>query len=173
MKPIANFPGYWVDSDGNVFSSQEQVSDGFGFKTLIHDVPIRKLTPQFGHGYYFVTLYKNGCPFLRRIHHLVLEAFVGPRPFPSAVARHLNGTKIDNQLANLAWGTQKENVHDKMAVGRSHYPRPRGRRLSDDDVRAIRASKGGEAELIRLASKIGCHVSYCYRIRAGRARNDC
>jgi hypothetical protein len=46
------------------------------------------------------------------VHHLVAEAFHGPRPNYLAVARHLNDVKTDNRLENVAWGTRKENAAD-------------------------------------------------------------
>ncbi len=51
------------------------------------------------------------------VHRLVLEAFVGPRP-PGMECRHLNDNPADNRLSNLAWGTRKENMADKVRNGR-------------------------------------------------------
>lgn len=42
------------------------------------------------------------------IHHLVLEAFVSPRP-SGCDASHLNGKRGDNRRVNLAWETPKAN----------------------------------------------------------------
>lgn len=47
----------------------------------------------------------------RPVHQLVLEAFEGPRP-DGMVCRHLNGDKADNRSANLAYGTQADNLRD-------------------------------------------------------------
>lgn len=61
-------------------------------------------------------------------HALVLSAFVGPRP-SGAVGRHLNGNRMDNRLANLAWGTSSQNQRDTVEHGmhaksnRTHCPR--------------------------------------------------
>ncbi len=55
-----------------------------------------------------------------RVHSLVLSAFVGPRP-DGMECRHLNSIKSDNRLENLAWGTRRENVDDRIAIG--HVPR--------------------------------------------------
>lgn len=53
----------------------------------------------------------------RMIHQLVLEAFIGPRPSPDSVTRHLNGIRTDNRAENLAWGTQLENMRDRYTHG--------------------------------------------------------
>jgi hypothetical protein len=61
-------------------------------------------------------------------HHLVLEAFVGPRP-AGMQTRHLNGVKHDNRSANLAWGSAKENAEDNKRLGRLSAPA----RIPDED----------------------------------------
>lgn len=52
------------------------------------------------------------------VHRLVLQAFVGPCP-EGMEARHLNGNRTDPRLANLAWGTKRENEDDKIQHGTS------------------------------------------------------
>jgi hypothetical protein len=46
-----------------------------------------------------------------RIAQLICEAFHGPRPFPEAVAMHLNENSRINRADNVGWGTQKENLN--------------------------------------------------------------
>lgn len=74
-----------------------------------------------GNGYAVVTL---GGPTPKRayIHHLVAEAFIGPRP-DGAVINHLNGCRSDNAAANLAYVSRSENaVHAINAIGRRKGP---------------------------------------------------
>lgn len=54
-----------------------------------------------------------------RVHVLVLEAFVGPRP-PGMECLHSNDVGTDNRLSNLRWGTHSENLNDLVRNGR-HY----------------------------------------------------
>ena len=63
--------------------------------------------------YLSVALYTEGVRHELMVHHLVLEAFVGPRP-EGHEARHLNGNCQDNRLKNLQWGTPEENAADKV-----------------------------------------------------------
>lgn len=68
-------------------------------------------------GYPVVGLWTGNVRNLRLVHHLVLEAFVGPRP-PNHEARHFpDATRTNVRLANLAWGTRAENEADKRAQG--------------------------------------------------------
>ena len=59
-----------------------------------------------------------------RRHELVLRAFVGP-PERGQGCRHLNGNRTDNDVTNLCWGTQQENIadavrHDTLPRGETH-----------------------------------------------------
>jgi DNA invertase Pin-like site-specific DNA recombinase len=57
------------------------------------------------------------------------------------VARHLNDVRYDDRLANLEWGTQKQNAADAirngvMPQGEQRY----NAKLTEDEVLAIRAA---------------------------------
>ena len=73
-------------------------------------------------GYPRVTLKSNGVSRNHLVHHLVLEAFVGPKP-AGQECRHLNGNPADDRLENLQWGTSSENKHDIVRHGRHHSAR--------------------------------------------------
>lgn len=70
---------------------------------------------------------KKGGTHYRRfrdkyLHHIVLEAFVGPRP-PGMQCRHLNGNSLDNRLENLQWGTAREDNYDRVRHGTHQHSR--------------------------------------------------
>lgn len=67
-------------------------------------------------GYKYVSLKADGTTRRVQVHVLVLEAFVGPRP-ERHQARHLDGGRLNNALANLAWGTASANIRDKTRHG--------------------------------------------------------
>jgi hypothetical protein len=74
------------------------------------------------YGYPFVRLSSAGerVRSRRKIHTLVLLAFVGPRP-EGMVSRHLSGDPSDARLVNLIYGTQSQNLRDAVAHGTHHW----------------------------------------------------
>lgn len=73
------------------------------------------------------------------VHRVVCEAFHGPRPFPKAEVRHLNGIKTDNRASNLKWGTHAENMADKKLHGTDAAGERSGTtKLTWEQVREIR-----------------------------------
>lgn len=88
-----------------------------------------------------------------RVHVLVLEAFVGPRP-TGQEARHLDGDHRNNRVENLVWGTSSQNKEDNRRLGRLRGGNQRGEdvgtaRLTELDVLAIRASPETQEALAR------------------------
>jgi hypothetical protein len=69
--------------------------------------------------YVFVTLCRSNRGFKRRVHHLVLAAFVGPRP-PGLEGCHNDGDIWNNRPENLRWDTHQSNMVDTVRHGRHH-----------------------------------------------------
>jgi hypothetical protein len=103
-KPIAGFDGiYLVSSIGRIYSIKSK-----RVRSLARDKD----------GYLFISLYKNNHrPVARRVHHLVAEAFICPRPKGKEM-NHKNGMKNDNRIENLEWVTRSENeLHAYRELG--------------------------------------------------------
>ncbi len=66
-----------------------------------------------------VKLSKNAKAKTIRVHRLVLEAFVGPCPDGMECRHFPNRSHDDNRLANLSWGTKKQNAADRELQGQS------------------------------------------------------
>lgn len=74
-----------------------------------------------------------------RVHLLVAEAFLGPRPLGMECS-HEDGDSTNNAASNLAWRTRSENhqlkrVHGTMLAGERHHQA----KLTAEQVRGIRA----------------------------------
>lgn len=112
-----NQPENWADIKG--YEGMYQVSDMGRVRSLQRDYrtedKILKPRPD-KKGYLRVALCKNSKCIDRKVHQLVLEAFVGPRPY-GFVACHWNDQKDDNRLSNLRWGTESANMYDRVRNG--------------------------------------------------------
>jgi hypothetical protein len=111
-----------------------------------------------------VSLCTNGIARTRLVHHLVLHAFVGPRP-RRLVGCHENGDHADNRLSNLRWDTQSSNMLDKTRHGTDHYRQrtscPLEHLLVAPNLRACDARMGHRACL-------ACNRARADRVRAKR-----
>lgn len=61
-------------------------------------------------GYRQVTLFINGKSKREAIHRLVAKAFI-PNVYDKLTVNHKDGNKLNNEVSNLEWMTQKENVN--------------------------------------------------------------
>jgi hypothetical protein len=106
-RPVPGYPDYEVSDRGRVLSKKR--NNPGGRHRLLRGV----VHPR---GYLQVFLRANGAYRNRKVHQLVLEAFVGQMPEGMEV-RHLDGDKSNNTLPNLAYGTRSENVRDQLRHG--------------------------------------------------------
>lgn len=90
-------------------------------------------------GYKVVTLCAEGVPKTIKVHCLVAEAFIGPRPDGLDVC-HRDDNKSNNNMRNLRYDTRSNNCMDSVRNG-THWsvrnPRTEcreGHPLSDDNV---------------------------------------
>lgn len=112
LKPIEEFPGYFVSNLGKVYSD----SPRRGFY---------ELTPRPNKdGYLRVALKKAGVKretgstrnqgkgktFQRSVHLLVAEAFLGPKPNPKSQLDHINNQRDCNHINNLRYISSSDNV---------------------------------------------------------------
>lgn len=73
-----------------------------------------------GQGHKAVKVTIDGKHYQAYVHRLMAEAFID-NVFNDPYVRHLNDIPDDNELKNLAWGTQRENHLDSVANG-THRP---------------------------------------------------
>lgn len=162
-KSIDGFLGtYEVSSLGRIRRLFNKGADGW-----------RILKPSLnktGTGYFHVSLSLNGIVTRNAlVHHLVAEAFIGPRPDGMLVC-HNDGKSQNNSYDNLRYDTFAKNQQDRVSHGTSNRGERHGNcKLSDEAVKLIRATyqrgKGRE-----LAEEFGVARHTITRIAAGTSR---
>jgi hypothetical protein len=111
----------------------------------------------------------NVCGKTHNVHTLVLEAFVGPRPAPNLVGRHLDGDENNCRFDNLVWSTRRENGQDrKWHRSQANY------KLTPADARQIkdRLAVAIRGDVRRIAADFKVSVDTIYRIREGYMHAD-
>lgn len=122
-KPIPGFPGYFACVEGFV-KSDFTYSDGR------HKGP--RILRQNKAG--SLILRRDNKNFSVKIARMILSAWVRLPSGPEEKARHLDDDTRHNHLANLAWGTPKDNYDDAVKNG-SHGPRTKGAILRGNALR--------------------------------------
>ena len=93
-------------------------------------------------------------PKLRKVHHLVAEAFICPRP-EGLFCLHRDDDKFNNTPENLYWGTLEQNQRDCTRNGHRRCQKGtenNSAKLTPETVRAIRVAAGTCKELGRRFS---------------------
>ena len=100
--PVVGFEEYYLISNtGRIFSIRSQ----------------RELIVKPKHtGYMDIELNINGKVYYKRIHRLVAEAFI-PNPENKPYINHKDGNKLNNNVTNLEWCTNSENMIHAFQMG--------------------------------------------------------
>jgi hypothetical protein len=148
-RPILGIAGFEVSSRGRVRNSVS--------------LALRKLSLD-EQGYEILRF--SSVRRTRRVHILVAEAFLGPRP-AGRVINHIDGNKRHNRPGNLEYVTQRENIAHAQRTGlMPRVPviprecRRRGEqhsqaRFSDAGVIAARDAYRGGATIRSIAAALG------------------
>lgn len=151
IESIPNFPGYSVDTNGNVYTRWKKQGRNPAIICGIY----RKMRPTIAREYKLVTLFKNGKPYYKKVHHLVLETFVGPCP-DGMEACHDNNNKLDNSSTNLYWGTKSRNYQDRRKNNTTNDGERNGRaKLTNENVLEIRRRLTNGEKQIPLSIEFG------------------
>lgn len=154
IRHVPKWPGYAVGSDGSVWSCRITRSRQWQ--------PWSRMATLFSTTGYHITTLCCGRNRIRRsvgVHILVLETFSGPRPFPTSVARHLDGNCVNNSASNLKWGTQSENCQDRHAHGTDSIgEKSATAKLTASDVEQIRGMAASQSQA-SIAKCYGVHPS--------------
>jgi hypothetical protein len=155
-RPVVGYEGrYEVSDQGRVKSLARLVIKSDGRHQPRTERILKQARTRGGH--MAVCLSNNGQR-VRLVHHLVLEAFVGPRPLGMECC-HSNDTGHDNRLENLRWDTRHNNLLDQVRNGRHHSARKThcksGHKFSPENTRIRRcgARTCRQCEIDRHARK--------------------
>jgi len=150
-RPVVNWKGlYEVSSRGQVRSLRRKTASGIRGGHTLKQFPDRK-------GYLQVMLCRNGTSKTCKVHRLVAEAFIGPLP-SGMETRHGPAGNQDNSVANLSYGTPKENHADMVRDGtRQQGSAIACAKLTEQVVQECRARRDAGESIELLAAECGVH----------------
>ncbi|AGI11593.1 HNH homing endonuclease [Listeria phage LP-KV022] len=157
-KQVEGFPDYTVYSDGRIFSHNRN----------------RFLVPtKDKYGYLTVQLSSCGETKRVKVPRIVSLAFI-PNEEDKPQVNHINEIKDDNNVSNLEWVTNKENMNHGTGLQRSIDKRSKaiiGTSLSDGSILIFKSI--GEAKRLGgfnpsgvsrcLHGKLKSHHNYCWK----------
>lgn len=177
-KPIDGYPHYEVSNLGRVRSWRPRNGRGLA---LADEPRVLKAIPFSGRPYLKVALTDlGGHVSHKRVHRLVLSAFVGPCP-EGLEGCHNDGDPSNNALTNLRWNTKGSNFEDQIKHGTRRKGERHPRSAISDEARADilaslshlsgnkRRDKTGLVK--RLAEEHGVTAAMIYNLRR-RANDD-
>jgi hypothetical protein len=163
-RPVVGFEGvYEISSLGRV----RRILKSSGTKAG------RMLKPQYSNpdGYPSVVLYVQQEGRFRFLHHLVAEAFIGPRPAGKEI-NHIDGNKKNPDVKNLEYVSPSQNRKHAVDHGLLYVPperRARGEmigvsKLNPEKVAAIIRQHAAGAYVITLARHYGVSRQTIWKI---------
>lgn len=159
-RPVVGYEGLYEISDrGRVRRSG---NDALGRPRYIGRILALTL---FKQGYVKINLYKNSQVKTKKVHCLVAEAFIGPKPL-GMDTNHKDGNKTNNCISNLEYITRRANCRHALDV-LGHKP-PSGERhwksrMSDKDISIIKKRAASGEKIVDLARE--------YRVVTSLIRN--
>lgn len=117
--PVVGYEGLYEVSDHGCVRSLDRVTERNGRPYHQRGRILKPWrTPPMN--YQAVVLYADGRIRRARVHVLVAESFIGPKPHDATMVCHGDGNHDNNHPSNLRWGTQSDNMADMSSHGRSH-----------------------------------------------------
>src|SRR5699024_3383608 len=137
-KPIPGFEGLYEVSDHGRVRSLDRVVHSENYARSVRGRMLKVNTAPDGR--VSVNLFRDNIGYTRRVHRLVMEAFVGPCPEGMEVC-HWNDNASDNRLSNLRYDTRSANTMDMIRNGRHNHARkthcPRGHEFIPENLKPI------------------------------------
>jgi len=162
--PVVGFEGFYEVSNAGRVRSLERTVTWRNGATRTYPSKLLRCTPD-SVGYPRVTLGLgvDRKRYFRRVHRMVLTAFMGPNPPDMPDVLHGDGNKMNNTLSNLRWGTPLQNADDARRHAMLN-PKPPGERCRlGHRLIAPNLVRSSPAILCR-----SCHNAYTRRYKAER-----
>jgi len=160
-----NDPNYMISNYGRVYSTKTR-----------RFVKPKKMDRE---GHLGVGLCRDGKRFYRYLHRLIAEVFI-PNPHNYPIVRHLDDNKENNDIENLAWGTQKDNMRDAVRNGRNHRftaeDREKNLEIQRIPIRAINLDTGEEIVFrsqSEAARELGIYQANIWKVLNGQRNKTC
>ena len=119
-----------------------------------------------------VALCKDGQISYQSVHHLVLEAFLRPRP-PGMQGCHNDGNHRNNHLDNLRWDTPGSNAADRILHGSNASGSRNGNsKLTEAEVVQIRLMLNDNIDQWTIARLFNVHQGTISSIKTGGTWNN-
>ena len=105
-RDVPSVPGVLVSSEGRVMHVPHREPMPCGGERCYGGQPVRGVWKETLAAFHVVVRGKT-----HTVTRLIAEAFHGPPPFPTAVARHVSENAADNRATNIRWGTRTDNLN--------------------------------------------------------------
>lgn len=156
-KPVVGYESLYVISESGIVRSKRAWRGDYHEMTQSPDIK----------GYLRVGITdENGHQKSRRVHILVAEAFIGPRP-EGLQLNHKDGNKINNHWSNLEYVTASENSTHAVRMGLRHSLRGvdhKMSKLTEEQVLEIRRRYRQGDDSVALAKEYGIDKSNVWMI---------
>jgi hypothetical protein len=169
-KPIEGALNYSVSNTGLVRRDSYMAMHNVNKKLYLKKEKILKPSTNNSKGYLRLLISYGDIIKTEAVHRLVAKAFI-PNPEQKPQVNHIDGNKLNNNIENLEWVTNKENAqHGALYIKRDKYlkgSKVSWSKLKEEDVMRI-------PELLKtnsprqVANILNVSVSLVHEITAGR-----
>lgn len=114
-REIEGYYGLEVSNTGKIRRTNFSKKDIANIKKYENKLPKVLKTSLDKDGYVVIVLSNNGKNFHTRVHRVVAKAFI-PNPENKKQINHIDGNKQNNNVSNLEWCTQSENIRHRINI---------------------------------------------------------
>ena len=154
----------WINRKKMTFNKKYQAST-FGriksFKITTTGIILKQIDIN---GYKGINLCNDGKPYLLYVHKIVLETFVEKKP-EGMECCHKDGTRFNNFLTNIRWGTPIDNKNDYIVT----MGRPAGGLFSNKEVLDIKTRLCDGESYYEIAKDYNVNHRNIYNIKINRS----